>query len=264
MAVSAATVAESLRSEVTRVATLDALEALEAPIPSAVALAAAPALVDAMATEKARASFDRCGLLLARLFAEALPDSAPVFGATMAGERVAAITAPALLAEALQRASSEGQPLTLEDARSYAFLSAHFGPSYVRGGTVPWAAAGRTVIEYMNIVSFFSPYSASASAVLSLAHPSTLSVDASSVDEPGPDDVPTEDALGRCATADADAAGRVAEVGGATGVGNRWRVEERRGVPHGAPRAGTCGDGAWADRSGCGALPHGRERGRYG
>ena len=42
MDVSAATVAESLRSEATRIATLDALEALEAPIPSAVALAAAP------------------------------------------------------------------------------------------------------------------------------------------------------------------------------------------------------------------------------
>ena len=67
-----ATVAESLRSEATRIATLDALEALAPPIPSAVALAAAPALVDAIATGKERASFDRCGLLLGRLLAEAL------------------------------------------------------------------------------------------------------------------------------------------------------------------------------------------------
>ena len=61
------TVAESLRAEATRAATLDHLEALAAPIPSAVALAAALALVDVMATEKERAAFDRCTLLLGRL-----------------------------------------------------------------------------------------------------------------------------------------------------------------------------------------------------
>ena len=85
MDVSAATVAESLRSEATRIATLDALEALAPPIPSAVALAAAPALVDAMATEKERAAFDRCGLLLGRLHAEAAPEPAAVFGAALVG-----------------------------------------------------------------------------------------------------------------------------------------------------------------------------------
>ena len=67
MDVSAATVAGALSSEATRVVTLDALEALAAPIPSAVALAAALALVDVMATEKERAAFDRCTLLLGRL-----------------------------------------------------------------------------------------------------------------------------------------------------------------------------------------------------
>ena len=153
MAVSAATVAEGLCSEATRVATLDALEALAPPIPSAVALAAAPALVDAIVTEKKEsAAFDRCGLLLARLCAEALPDPT-VHAAAVFGEQLAAIIAPAIIAEAVQRASSGGQPLTVEDARSYACISAKDGPFYVRGGTAPWKAAGRTAMEVMGIVS---------------------------------------------------------------------------------------------------------------
>ena len=44
--------AENLRSEATRMAALDVLEALDAPIPSDLALPATPTLVDAMATEK--------------------------------------------------------------------------------------------------------------------------------------------------------------------------------------------------------------------
>ena len=147
MDVSATTVAESLRSKTTRIATLDALEALEAPIPSAVALAAAPALVDAIATGKERASFDRCGLLLGRLLAEAAPDSAPVFGAALAGERLVMSVTPALVVEALQNASSGGQPLTVEDARSYACLLAREAPTFVRGATASWAAGGRTAME---------------------------------------------------------------------------------------------------------------------
>jgi hypothetical protein len=154
MDVSAATVAESLRSEATRIATLDALEALEAPIPSAVALAAAPALVDAIATGKERASFDRCGLLLGRLVAEAAPDSAPVFGAALAGERLVMSVTPALVVEAVQRASSGGQPLTREDVRSYACLWAREGPAFVRGLTAPYAAAGYTAMEFLGVVSF--------------------------------------------------------------------------------------------------------------
>ena len=146
------TVAEGLRSAAARIATLDALEALAPPIPSAVALAAAPALVDVMNTETQRASFDRCGLLLARLCAEALPDPT-VHAAAVFGEQLAAIIAPAIIAEAVQRASSGGQPLTVEDARSYACISAKDGPFYVRGGTAPWKAAGRTAMEVMGIVS---------------------------------------------------------------------------------------------------------------
>ena len=155
MDVSAATVAESLRSEATRIATLDALEALAPPIPSAVALAAAPALVDVLATEKERAAFDRCGLLLARLLAEAAPEPAPVFGTALGGGRFAAILTASLVAEAVQRAaSSSGQPLTVEDARSYECLNAYHGPSFVRGMTAPFAAAGYTVMESMVTVRF--------------------------------------------------------------------------------------------------------------
>ena len=167
MAVSAATVADRLRSEATRITTLDALEALAPPIQSDVALAAAPALVDAMATETERASYDRCGLLLARVCAEAAPDPAALYGAAFAGERLEAFLAPTLLVEAAQRASL-GQALMSEDARSYACreaCGAERGPACVRGLNAPHAAAGRTVIKYMGIVSF----SASASHPCCLA-----------------------------------------------------------------------------------------------
>eukprot|EP01052_Picozoa_sp_SAG31_P001965 SAG31_NODE_66_length_28567_cov_30.222698_6_plen_346_part_00 len=153
---SAASVAESLRSEATRVATLDALEALDAPMPSDLALLAAPALVDAMVAEEGRASFDRCGLLLARLVAEALPD-ATVHAAAIYGERLEAITAPALIARAVRRASSsEEQPLTVADARSYACLLARETAALVRGGTTVWTAAGRSTIDWMRVVSFLA------------------------------------------------------------------------------------------------------------
>ena len=153
MAMSAAAVADRLRSAATRIASLDVLEALAPPIPSAVALAAAPALVDAMATETEWASLDRCGLLLARLLGEAAPDPAAVYGAATGGSRLAALFTPALLVEAVQRALSSGQPLTRADAMSYACLWAWFAPANVRGLTAPEAAAGRTVMEYMDIVS---------------------------------------------------------------------------------------------------------------
>jgi hypothetical protein len=157
MDVPAATVADTIRSEATRIATLDALEVLAPPIPSAVALAVAPALVEAMATEKERAAFDRCGLLLARLAAEALPEPAAVYGAAMAGERWAMSLSPALIAEAVQRASS-GQPLTREDARSYACLGAKEGPFCVRGITAPSAAAGCTAMEWVTTVRFIPQF----------------------------------------------------------------------------------------------------------
>lgn len=152
-AIAVDTVAESLRAEATIANTLDNLEALAAPIPSAVALAAAPALLDVLAADNVdRAVFDRSALLLARLVAEAAPEPALVYGAAMSGERFALFFAPSLVAEALQHALSAAQPLTREDAVSYACLCALHGPSYVRGAQAPIEAAGRSVMEYMFIV----------------------------------------------------------------------------------------------------------------
>ena len=66
------TVAERLRDRASRSATLAALESHAAPIPTAVSLAAAPALVGLMAMDGAeveRDAYDRAGLLLGRLHA---------------------------------------------------------------------------------------------------------------------------------------------------------------------------------------------------
>jgi hypothetical protein len=71
------TVAERLRGRDTRSATLAALESHATPIPTAVSLAAAPALLGLMTMDAAgveRDAYDRAGLLLTQLHAEALPD----------------------------------------------------------------------------------------------------------------------------------------------------------------------------------------------
>ena len=120
MDLAAATVAERLRDGATQTAALEALEDHAAPIPTATALAAAPALVDVVSAATEHAAFDRSALLLVRLLVEAAPEPAPIFGAACQGERLAALHAPALVVEATQRASTGGQPLTLEDARSLA------------------------------------------------------------------------------------------------------------------------------------------------
>jgi len=85
----AETVAEHLRDRATRSATLAALEGHATPIPTAVSLAAAPALLGLMtmdAAEVERDAYDRAGLLLGRLHAEALPDSRPCTGRRSATE----------------------------------------------------------------------------------------------------------------------------------------------------------------------------------
>jgi hypothetical protein len=153
MDLGADTVAERLRDGATQSAALDALEALAAPIPTATALAAAPALVDVLARATEHAALDRAALLLARLLAEAALDPAPIFGAALRGERYAAFWAPDLLVEATQRASTGGQPLTREDARSFACNRAWVGPSFVRGHTKFYTAVGGSTMEGMGIVS---------------------------------------------------------------------------------------------------------------
>jgi hypothetical protein len=156
-ALSPDTVAEELRTDDTRARTLDALEKMSAPIPRELALAAGPVLVDIYVTTDDREEFNRCTLLAARLLAEQAPDPSPVYGVLFAGERLAKACAPRLLTDAVQRALGGGQPLTREDAYSFACGTADDGPSFVRGFTAPMAAAGRTTIEHLGVVRNLVP-----------------------------------------------------------------------------------------------------------
>jgi hypothetical protein len=136
------TIASLLRDGTTRTATLETLE--QHPIDRPVALAAAPALFEALAmdaTEVGRDDFDRIGLLLARLAAEASDDPSAVYGAAVGGGRMAAYyrSKGSVLAQAVGKPASE---LTRADARSFACAAAFWAPSLVRGGTKPIAAAG--------------------------------------------------------------------------------------------------------------------------
>ena len=139
------TVAALLRDGATRTATLEALEQHEGtPIGRAVALAATPALFEALAldaTEVGRDTFDRMGLLLARLTAEASDDPSAVFGGASGEGRCAAHyrSKGSVLAQAVGKPASE---LTRADARSFACASAYLPPSFVKGLTNPVAAAG--------------------------------------------------------------------------------------------------------------------------
>eukprot|EP01043_Picozoa_sp_COSAG02_P058060 COSAG02_NODE_7161_length_3146_cov_5.991371_5_plen_186_part_00 len=145
------TVAEELRADDTRGRTLDALDKMPPPIPSELALVVGPALVDVYGATESWEEFNRCTLLAARLLAEAAPDPSPVVGVLYAGERLAKGLGPRLLADAVQRALG-GQPLTREDAYSFACHRAVEGPFHVRGFKAPAAAAGRTAMEFVGIV----------------------------------------------------------------------------------------------------------------
>ena len=139
------TVASLLRDGATRTATLEALEQQEgAPINRAVALAAAPALYEALAMDAAevgREDFDRIGLLLARLAAEASDDPSAVYGSALGEGRLAAYyrSKGSVLAQAAGKRASE---VTRADARSFACAVAYLSPSSVKGLTKPIAAAG--------------------------------------------------------------------------------------------------------------------------
>jgi hypothetical protein len=150
------TVVEALRADETRGRTLDALDAMAAPIPRALALAAGPALVDVYVATDDREVFNRCTLLAARLLAEAAPDPSPVYGVLYTGERLAKAFSTRLLADAVQRALG-GQPLTREDAYSFACREAADGPGLVRGITAAMAATGRTVSESGVVVRDLAP-----------------------------------------------------------------------------------------------------------
>jgi hypothetical protein len=144
------TVASLLESAGTRVAALDALDAHAVPIERSMSLAAAPALgrlLAADAAEVGREQFDRIGVLLARLVAEATDDPASVYGAALGDGRMRAQWASpdSILARALRKPAGE---LTLADAHSCSCWNAHFSPAHIRGLTAPCVSAGLTLPDY--------------------------------------------------------------------------------------------------------------------
>ena len=150
------TVAEQLRADDTRVAALQGLEALPPPVPLELATAAVPALVDVAARTEDTTEFDRCSLLMARLVAEAAPDTDDVYGAAFGEGRRAAYEASPVIVKAAERAfaAGSGEPgLIRADAYSCACQYAHEAPHTVRGSTGAEAACGHTVQEAMRVVS---------------------------------------------------------------------------------------------------------------
>ena len=160
--VAAGAVAHLLRDRATRAATLDALERHEfGAIDRAVSLAAAPALVELLAADAAevdRETFDRAGLLVGRLFAEAAPeDLAAVYGAAFGEGRYAAYlrSEGSVVGRAWRTPASE---LTRADARSWACMQAYVSPSCARGSTKIFAAAGfATTMEYFAVFMTETP-----------------------------------------------------------------------------------------------------------
>ena len=124
--VDSTTVAERLRNNATRDAALDALERHAAPIPTAAALAAAPALLNVMsmdAAEVERGAYDRAGLLLGRLLVESLPDILAVNSAVFGdGGYERLWNSDSVLNVALRKPASQ---LTRADAVSYACYLAY-------------------------------------------------------------------------------------------------------------------------------------------
>eukprot|EP01046_Picozoa_sp_COSAG06_P080573 COSAG06_NODE_27840_length_585_cov_1.156379_1_plen_124_part_10 len=119
-ALAADTVGPLLRDRETRAATLDALDAHAVPIERSVSLGAAPALGELLALDVAEvgpAEFDRIGLLLGRLMAEASDDPASVIGAAWGEGRFLAFFRSCCegnaLAQALRKPAEE---LTRKDA----------------------------------------------------------------------------------------------------------------------------------------------------
>ena len=151
-ALSADTVGPLLRGRETRAAALDALDAHAVPIERSVSLGAAPALGELLALDAAEvgpAEFDRIGLLLARLVAEAPDDPASVYGAAQGEDRLLAFwrSEGNAVARALRKPAEE---LTREDALHVACSEACTAQACVRGFTKPWAAAGfATAMEFL-------------------------------------------------------------------------------------------------------------------
>ena len=150
--VDSTTVAERLRNNATRDAALDALERHAAPIPTAAALAAAPALLNVMsmdAAEVERGAYDRAGLLLGRLHEEALPDTVAMHGAAFGdGGYERLWNSDSVLNAALRKPASQ---LTRADAASYVCTIAYEPVCFAHGATAPWAATGFTAMGFFDL-----------------------------------------------------------------------------------------------------------------
>ena len=161
-ALSADTVGPLLRDRETRAAALDALDAHAVPIERSVSLGAAPALGELLALDMAEvgpAEFDRIGLLVARMVAEASDDPASVFGAAWGEGRILAFCRSEgnAVAQALRKPAEE---LTREDALHLACADALWTQAYVRGLTKLYAAAGfATTMEFFGVVMTEEPLS---------------------------------------------------------------------------------------------------------
>ena len=161
-ALTADTVGPLLRDRETRAAALDALDAHAVPIESSVALSAAPVLGELLALdadEVGPAKFDRIGLLLARLTAEASDDPASLFGAALGEGRWSALwrSEDNVVAQALRKPAEE---LTREDALHLACADAFWAQASVRGYTKPYAAAGfATTMEFFGVFMTEEPLS---------------------------------------------------------------------------------------------------------
>jgi hypothetical protein len=153
-ALAAGTVGSLLRDRETRAAALDALEAHAVPIERSVSLGAAPVLGELLTLDVAEvgpADFDRIGLLLGRLVAEASDDPASVYGAAWGEGRMLALwrSEGNALAQALRKPAEE---LTREDALHFACSTADAPQAYGCGMTKPIAAAGfTTTMEFFGV-----------------------------------------------------------------------------------------------------------------
>lgn len=146
-------VLELLHDHDTREATLSVLEEHATPIDRAVSLAAAPALVELMASDTSEVGqdqWDRLCLLFARLMAEADDDPFPICSAALGGGRMLAVyqSGGNTMARALLKPAGE---LTLEDARSIANYYALDAPFNVRGSSKPWTAVHNSVFEFLGM-----------------------------------------------------------------------------------------------------------------
>jgi hypothetical protein len=142
-----------LATAASRPATLAALEDHPAPLDRALAVAAAPALVELLtvsADDVDAATFQRAGLLLARLLAEAPDDPSIIYGAAFGEGRLAALwnSEDSVVARALLKPANQ---LTADDALSLACAEAYTSPALVRGYTATWRAIGLNGLEWTKL-----------------------------------------------------------------------------------------------------------------